>query len=88
MFQGERDYSILPASTPKWKGNLPVGHMATYDQANGGKFGIAASRWAEWVLRGNTTASAFFTGTGAGTAVGDGWTTVSGALANITVTAL
>jgi hypothetical protein len=67
---------------------MNVGHMATYFQANGGEFGVAASRWAEWVLRGNKTSSNFFTGTGAGTAVGDGWTTVSSSLASINVTAL
>ncbi|KAK0649105.1 hypothetical protein B0T16DRAFT_389232 [Cercophora newfieldiana] len=59
---GERDYTRLPASTPKWKGNLNVGHMGTYSQANGGKFGVAASNWAKWVLRGNSTAAGWFTG--------------------------
>ncbi|KAF2435972.1 hypothetical protein EJ08DRAFT_684927 [Tothia fuscella] len=29
---GERDYKSLPASTPSWKGNLPVGHMATWSE--------------------------------------------------------
>jgi len=62
--------------------------MGTYFQANGGKFGVAAVRWAQWILRGNTTASSFFTGTGAGTAAGDGWSVVSGALDGIKVSSL
>jgi hypothetical protein len=86
--QGERDYIALPASTPKWKGNLPVGHMATYFQASGGKFGVAAVRWTQWLLRGNATASNFFTGTGPGTATADGWTAVSADLGSIKVTPL
>jgi hypothetical protein len=28
---GERDYKNLPASTPKWKGNLPVRYKITID---------------------------------------------------------
>jgi hypothetical protein len=65
-----------------------VGHMATYAEANGGEFGVAASRWAEWLLRGRQNSSNFFTGTGAGTAVGDGWTAVSSSLVGIDVTPL
>ncbi|PMD53929.1 uncharacterized protein K444DRAFT_667616 [Hyaloscypha bicolor E] len=42
--------------------------MATYAKANEGAFGIAASHWAEWVLRGNQTSSNFFAGAGTGTA--------------------
>lgn len=67
---------------------MNVGHMTTYYQANGGEFGVAASRWAEWVLRGNKTPSNFFTGTGAGTAAADGWTTASSALTDINATPL
>jgi hypothetical protein len=62
--------------------------MATYSETNGGEFGVAASRWAEWILRGNQTSSNFFTGVGTGTAIGDGWTTASSSLARITVTPL
>jgi hypothetical protein len=39
-----------------------VDHMATYAEANGGAFGMAASDWAEWVLRGDQTSSSFFAG--------------------------
>ncbi|KAK1753025.1 hypothetical protein QBC47DRAFT_404387 [Echria macrotheca] len=70
---GERDYTVLPATTPKWKGNLPVGHGGTYNQTNGGKFGVAAVHWARWLLRGDKSAATWFTGNGTGTARGDGW---------------
>jgi len=86
--QGERDYTELQASTPKWKGNLPVGHGGTFSQVNGGKCGIAAVRWTQWMLRGNTTASEWFSGKGPGTAQGDGWSVVSGSLGAIEVTSL
>lgn len=83
--QGERDYTRLPASTPKWKGNLPIGHMGDYSQPNGGKFGVAASNWVKWILRGNATASTFFTGSGPGTARGAGWDVVQGSLDAINI---
>lgn len=67
---------------------MAVGHMGTYFQANGGLFGVAAVRWVQWMLRGNTTASTFFTGSGPGTAKGDGWTVEMGALDSIKVTSL
>jgi len=84
--QGEADFKRLPKSTPTWKGNLPVGHMATYSQPKGGKFGVAMWKWLDWTLRGNTSSAAFFTGTGAGTAKGDGWTTESRALDGLKTT--
>ncbi|KAK2803378.1 hypothetical protein FQN50_007037 [Emmonsiellopsis sp. PD_5] len=71
---GERDYSLLSESLPAWKGNLPVGHGGTYQDPNGGKFGVAAANWLKWVLRGDATASEFFTG---GAAEADGWAVVN-----------
>lgn len=67
---GERDYKNLPKETPKWKGNLPVGHMATWSTKNGGKFGIAEWKWLDWTLKGNKESGEFFTGKGA---EADGW---------------
>ena len=81
--QGERDYAALPAGTPKWKGNLPVGHGGTYTENNGGKFGIAASYWVRWLLRGDNSAAAYFTGSGA---QNDGWTVQKADLDKISVT--
>ena len=84
--QGERDYSLLPASTPKWKGNLDVGHGGTYFEPNGGKFGVAAAHWARWVLRGDQSAASWFTGNGTGTARGDAWDVVYQSLNLLQVT--
>jgi len=80
---GERDFKELPQDTPTWKGNLPVGHMATYRQEKGGKFGTAMWRWLDWTLRGNAESGRFFTGEGAGTAKGDGWSVQSRELGKI-----
>ncbi len=68
---------------------MNTGHMGTYLEANGGKFGIAAVQWAKWLLHGNTTATHFFLGNaGAGTAQADGWTAVSANLDALKVTSL
>ncbi|KAK3898484.1 hypothetical protein C8A05DRAFT_37923 [Staphylotrichum tortipilum] len=58
---GERDYTLLPAGTPSWKGNLPVGHGGTYGDKDAGKFGVAAVHFVNWLLRGNATSASFFT---------------------------
>src|ERR1700712_5918553 len=84
--QGEKDYKELPQTTPTWKGNLPVGHMATYMQAKGGKFGTAMWKWLDWTLAGNATSGTFFTGEGPGTAKGDGCSVESRSLNKISVT--
>ncbi|QDS68885.1 hypothetical protein FKW77_007662 [Venturia effusa] len=68
--QGEKDYKALPPKTPKWKANLPVGHMATWSQTNSGKFGKAERLWLDWMLRGNEKSSDFFL---KGGAKADGW---------------
>ncbi|KAK0639068.1 hypothetical protein B0T16DRAFT_236416 [Cercophora newfieldiana] len=72
-----RDYGFLPATTPAWKGNLPVGHGGTYRETDAGKFGAAAVNWVQWLLRGDNTAAQFFTGAGAKDA---GWTVESRSL--------
>ncbi|KAK5652971.1 hypothetical protein OQA88_9451 [Cercophora sp. LCS_1] len=56
----ERDFKALPAATPAWKGNLPLGHGGDLFQANGGKFGKAGIAWLEWLFRGNETAKSYF----------------------------
>ncbi|KXX79485.1 hypothetical protein MMYC01_205223 [Madurella mycetomatis] len=80
---GERDYAAMPAGVPKWKGNLDVGHGGTYTETNGGRFGIIGAHWVEWLLRGNSSASAYFTGDGA---TSDGWQVVHADLDKIQVT--
>jgi hypothetical protein len=77
LVQGLRDYKALPEGTPSWMGNLPVGHGATYNEVNGGKFAKAAQLWLRWVLLGDTSVKSFFTGDGAKT---DGWTVESKSL--------
>ncbi|KAK0739898.1 hypothetical protein B0T21DRAFT_437200 [Apiosordaria backusii] len=81
--QGERDYRLLPQSTPTWKGNLNVGHGGTYGDQNGGKFGVAAVRFYQWTLRGNATAANFFTNNQE--ANQDGWSVESRSLGNLRV---
>ncbi|KAF2742647.1 hypothetical protein M011DRAFT_481552 [Sporormia fimetaria CBS 119925] len=68
---GMRDYRALPSGIPSWNGNLPVGHGATYGDANGGRFGKAAQLYFRWVLKGDQTAASWFTGNGAQQ---EGWT--------------
>ncbi|KAK4156063.1 hypothetical protein C8A00DRAFT_12992 [Chaetomidium leptoderma] len=80
---GERDYAAMPAGVPKYKGNLPVGHGGTYTDANGGKFGVIGAQWVQWVMRGNASAAAYLTGSGA---KNDGWSVVSADLDKLGVT--
>jgi hypothetical protein len=49
----------------------PTGHGGTFNEINGGVYGVAASHWVNWILRGNASAADWFTGNGAKTA---GWT--------------
>jgi hypothetical protein len=65
---------------------LPVGHMATYTQAKGGKFGTAMWKWIDFTLAGNTTSAAFFKEDGPGSAKADGWSIEKRALDKINVT--
>jgi len=77
---GMRDYAALPEGTPSWVGNYPVGHGGTYSEPGGGVFGTAGQHYFRWVLRGETEASEYFTGSGA---TDDGWTVQSKSLENI-----
>jgi len=80
---GERDYKALSnTTTPRWKGNLDVGHLATWNQTNGGKFGKAELLWLDWMLRGNEASSQFFLGD---SAKADGWSVESAYMDKIKV---
>ncbi|OAL57387.1 hypothetical protein IQ07DRAFT_675406 [Pyrenochaeta sp. DS3sAY3a] len=58
---GERDYAALPAGTPAWIGNDALGHGGAFNQlVDAGYFGIAGTRYMQWVLRGNETAGEWF----------------------------
>ncbi|CZT09436.1 uncharacterized protein RAG0_14208 [Rhynchosporium agropyri] len=85
---GERDYTNIPASTPKWKGILPsVGHGGTFWEPHAGEYAVAATRWLEWVLRGNQTSAKYFTTTAnkTGTAQGGGFLVEHAKLSQIKV---
>jgi hypothetical protein len=77
---GMRDYAAVRSGVPSWVGNLPVGHGGTYGDPKGGKFGTAAQQYFRWVLRGDTSAAAFFTGNGGQS---DGWTVERKSLNNV-----
>lgn len=64
---------------------MPLGHMGDYGEENGGKFGVAASSWAKWILRGNETSAAFFL---EGGAEEDGWEAVHEGLEELDVPSL
>jgi hypothetical protein len=65
IVQGNNDYKKLPKDLPAWKGHVDSGHGGTYCQKNGGEYGLAATQWWRWTLRGDESAKAFFTGEGA-----------------------
>lgn len=75
--QGTRDYGNLPKTTPAWIGtsNKGHGHSGPTGTFTAPAIKIAAVRWAQWLLRGNTTAATFFTNNAEATAAG--WTGIS-----------
>ncbi|KAF2674294.1 hypothetical protein BT63DRAFT_408496 [Microthyrium microscopicum] len=71
---GNRDYAAIAAGTPAWKGNWPpAGHGGTFNDLNGGVYGVAGAHWVNYVLRGNESEAAWFNGG----AAKDGWTEVA-----------
>lgn len=64
FYQGERDYADVPAGTPAWKGNHDLGHSAAFDAPNGGIPAMVGTQILQWMLRGNESAKAWFTGEG------------------------
>ena len=55
---GRRDFEDLPEDVPVFYGVYPsVGHGGTYNQDNGGPYGIAAVAWLNWQLLGDTSDS-------------------------------
>src|SRR4029079_2387875 len=62
---GKRDFETMPAKIPVFYGVHPsVGHGGTYNEDNGGAFGVAAVAWLKWQLMNDTSASgkAYFVG--------------------------
>ncbi|HSC13561.1 MAG TPA: alpha/beta hydrolase [Gammaproteobacteria bacterium] len=66
---GKRDFEVMPTRVPVFYGVHPsVGHGGTYNQDNGGPFGVVAVAWLKWQLMGDTSAA------GRGYFVGDNCT--------------
>ncbi|KAF2672020.1 hypothetical protein BT63DRAFT_411338 [Microthyrium microscopicum] len=72
--QGTGDYKALPADLPAWIGNWPpTSHGGTFNEVNGGVYGVAGAHWVNYALRGDKAEAAWFTGGGAKK---DNWTEV------------
>jgi dienelactone hydrolase len=73
---GKRDFEAMPARTPVFYGVHPsVGHGGTYNQDNGGPFGVVAVAWLKWQLMGDTSAAGrgYFVGDGCGICKDSTW---------------
>jgi dienelactone hydrolase len=73
---GKRDFEVMPARIPVFYGVHPaVGHGGTYNQDNGGPFGVVAVAWLKWQLQGDTTAAGrgYFVGDNCGLCKDAGW---------------
>jgi dienelactone hydrolase len=80
---GKRDFETMPARIPVFYGVYPsVGHGGTYNQDNGGPFGVAAVAWLKWQLMGDTgpKGKGYFVGPGCGICGDANWQTASRAL--------
>jgi hypothetical protein len=63
----------MPSHIATVKLNLPVGHMATYGTANGGKFGEAAVLFFKWQMKGDQQAGTHFLNPSISTLTKKGW---------------
>jgi len=73
---GKRDFELMPAKVPTFYGVYPsVGHGGTYNEDNGGAFGVAAVAWLKWQLMGDQSASGrgYFVGDGCGICNDPSW---------------
>jgi len=80
---GKRDFETMPAKIPVFYGVHPsVGHGGTYNQDNGGAFGVAAVAWLKWQLMNDTSASGkgYFVGDKCGICGDATWQTASKSL--------
>lgn len=59
---------------PAFVCNFNVGHGGTYTQPYGGEFGVVASSWLKWQLKGDQDAGTLFTGETCGLSLREGWT--------------
>ena len=66
---GKRDFETMPGKIPVFYGVHPsVGHGGTYNEDNGGAFGVAAVAWLRWHLMNDTSAKGkgYFVGASCG----------------------
>jgi dienelactone hydrolase len=66
---GKRDFETMPAKIPVFYGVHPsVGHGGTYNEDNGGAFGVTALAWLRWQLLNDTSAKGkgYFVGANCG----------------------
>jgi hypothetical protein len=77
---GKRDFETMPATIPVFYGVLPsVGHGGTYNEDNGGAFGVMAVAWLKWQLMNDTGANAkgYFVGDKCGVCADSKWQVAS-----------
>jgi dienelactone hydrolase len=78
---GKRDFDTMPAKIPVFYGVFPsVGHGGTYNEDNGGAFGVAAVAWLKWQLLNDSGARAFFVGRDCRLCTDPQWQTASRSL--------
>jgi hypothetical protein len=80
---GKRDFEVMPPRVPIFYGVHPaVGHGGTYNQDNGGPFGVVAVAWLKWQLQGDKSAAGrgYFVGDNCGICKDTGWKVESRAL--------
>ena len=80
---GKRDFETLPVRVPVFYGSYPsVGHGGTYNEDNGGAFGVAAVAWLKWQLMNDTSATGkgYFVGNPCGLCSNPQWKTDSRSL--------
>ena len=73
----------MPARVPVFYGVYPsVGHGGTYNEDNGGAFGVAAVAWLKWQLLNDSSAKGkgYFTGNPCGICAESQWRTASRSL--------
>ncbi len=73
---GKRDFEVMPPRIPVFYGVHPsVGHGGTYNQDNGGPFGVVAVAWLKWQLQGDTSAAGrgYFVGDNCAICKDAGW---------------
>jgi hypothetical protein len=80
---GKRDFEVMPPRIPVFYGVHPsVGHGGTYNQDNGGPFGVVAVAWLKWQLEGDTSAKGrgYFVGDDCGICKDTSWQVAARAL--------